>query len=422
RTGSFHKYEPSDKGDFSLSDKRDYTMVGLKQDLDWQASEALFLSAGFDIKSLKADYNYFSHLNEIRINSQEELYDFDRTIDISTKPTGEQLGAYLSNRIKLMPKLIAEAGLRYDKSTYSNDDTWSPRLGLAYAFKPGTVLRGAWGYYYQSQFINNLDVNHGSVEFNQAELAKHYVLGFEHKLQNGIEMRLESYYKQMSNYSPQWQNLRDHLEMFPEARNDNALVVLNGATSKGIEIFLKYDKGGPITWWLSYAFAKAEDDVKSIDYDGLLTERTGTVPRLNDQRHTIYADVNYRPNKKWHYNLSWQFYNGWPRTDYTYHIQSLENGDLQFYPVHLLFNGVVYPAFHRMDVRVNRHFKTGIGNMSIYMHLINIYNRENLKKFDLDTRNDSGEYSLDENGNYIPFRDDKYWFGFMPVLGVSWEF
>ncbi|MCA9730983.1 carboxypeptidase-like regulatory domain-containing protein, partial [candidate division KSB1 bacterium] len=50
RTGSFHKYEPSDKGDFSLSDKRDYTMVGLKQDLDWQASEALFLSAGFDIK------------------------------------------------------------------------------------------------------------------------------------------------------------------------------------------------------------------------------------------------------------------------------------------------------------------------------------------------------------------------------------
>jgi hypothetical protein len=54
--------------------------------------------------------------------------------------------------------------------------------------------------------------------------------------------------------------------------------------------------------------------------------------------------------------------------------------------------------------------------------LINLYNRENLKKFDLDTRDDEGNYSLDEAGNYVPFRDDKYWFGFMPVLGVSWEF
>ena len=41
---------------------------------------------------------------------------------------------------------------------------------------------------------------------------------------------------------------------------------------------------------------------------------------------------------------------------------------------------------------------------------------------DLDTRNDKGNYSLDENGNYVPFHDDKYWFGFMPVLGISWEF
>jgi len=422
RSGSFHKYEPSDKGDFSLSDKRDYMMAGLKQDWDWQASSNIFLSGGYEVKHMDVNYTYFSRLTELRINAQEQLFDFDNTIEVSPHPTGEQLGAYVSNRMKLLPKLVIETGLRYDKSTYSNDNLWSPRAGVAYAFSPGTVLRGAWGYYYQSQFINDLDVNHGSTAFKPAELAKHYVLGFEHKFNNGIELRLESYYKKLSNYSPQWQNLRDHLEMFPEARNDNALVILNGATSKGIEVFLKYDKGGPITWWLSYAFAKAEDDVKSIDYNGLLTKRTGTVPRLNDQQHTVYADVNYRPNTKWHFNLSWQFYRGWPRTDYTYRIQTLANGDLHFYPVHQLFNGVIYPAFHRLDLRINRHFKTGIGDVAIYLHLINLYNRENLKKFDLDTRNDEGNYSIDQEGNYVPFHDDKYWFGFMPVIGVSWEF
>ncbi|MCI0494928.1 hypothetical protein L0Z72_07960, partial [candidate division KSB1 bacterium] len=151
-------------------------------------------------------------------------------------------------------------------------------------------------------------------------------------------------------------------------------------------------------------------------------KRTGTVPRLNDQRHTVYADVNYRPNAKWHFNLSWQFYRGWPRTDYTYRYQTLENGALHFCAVHQLFNGVIYPAFHRMDLRINRHFKTSIGSVAIYLHLINLYNRENLKKFDLDTRDDNGNYSIDQEGNYVPFHDDKYWFGFMPVLGVSREF
>ena len=422
RSGSFHKYEPSDKGDFSLTDKRDYMLYGVKQDWTLQASNNIVLTGGYDVKHMDADYNYFSRLQELRINSQEELFDFDRTIELSPHPLGEQIGVYVSNRMKVLPKLIIETGLRYDNSSYSNDNVWSPRLGAAYLFSPKTVLRGAWGYYYQSQFINNLDVNHDNAAFDQAELAKHYTLGLEHTFNNGIELRLESYYKNLSHYSPQWQNLRDHLEMFPEQRNDNALVVLNGATSKGIEVFLKHDKGGTITWWLSYALAKAEDDVKSIDYDGLLIKRTGTVPRLNDQRHTIYADLNYRPNQKWHFNFSWQFYRGWPRTDYTYHIQTLDNGDLHFYPVHQVFNGVIYPSFHRMDVRINRHFNTSFGRMTTYLHLINIYNRENLKKFDLDTRDDNDNYSLDKDGNYVPFRDDKNWFGFMPVIGVSWEF
>ena len=64
----------------------------------------------------------------------------------------------------------------------------------------------------------------------------------------------------------------------------------------------------------------------------------------------------------------------------------------------------------------------GGGTVAAFVHLINVYNRENMKKFDLDTRDDDGNYSIDEAGNYVPFRDDSVWFGFIPVVGVSWEF
>ena len=422
RNGSFNKYEPSDKGFFELTDQRDYFLFGVKQDWNWQPSNALIFSSGFDLRQLDADYRYFSRLEELRIDASEALYDYAQTREITIRPSGQQLNVYLSNRIKILPRMAIEAGLRYDRSSYSGDAVWSPRLGLAYAFTDHTVVRGAWGHYYQSQFINNLDVNHGNLMFNPAERAKHYVLGLEHAFNSGIELRLEGYVKDLSNHVPSWTNLRDSQEVFPEARNDNARVILDGAKSRGIEVFLKKDTGGRISWWLSYALASAEDDVRDIVFDGLLTRRTGSIPRLNDQRHSVYADLNYRLNSKWYFNLSWQFYHGWPRTDYTYRYQTLPNGDLHFYQVHQAYNGTTYPAFHRMDLRINRKFSTRRGELTGYLHLINLYNRQNLKKFDLDTTNDREEFSLDAQGNYVPFRDDKYWFGFFPAIGASWSF
>lgn len=422
RQGSFHKYEPSDKGDFSLSDQRDYSYLGLKQDWNWDASHIFSLNAGIDLRGQKGKFDYFMDLQELRADSNEVLYDYHQTTDLEKDVSGLQTAGYLSGRLKVMPKLIVESGLRFDQATFTGDKLWSPRVSLAYAFGKTTFLRGAWGYYYQTQFMNELEVNDGITDYHPAALAKHYVVGFEHLFKSGVNLRVEAYYKDYSRLSPLSQNTRDHLEIFPEQRNDYLRVYYDGASSKGIELFLKYDQGGKISWWLSYALAKATDDLRFIEFNGLLEKRSGQAPRLNDQRHTIYADLNYRPNDRWHFNLSWQFYRGWPRTDYTYRYQILPNGDYHFYPVHGLFNGAIYPAYHRMDIRTNRHFDLKQGDLTAFLHLINLYNRKNLKKFDLDTRNDEEEYSLDANGNYVPFHDDKYWFGFLPVVGAAWEF
>ena len=91
-----------------------------------------------------------------------------------------------------------------------------------------------------------------------------------------------------------------------EARNDVVNLHINVRTAKEIELFLKYDVGKKILWWFSYAIAKSEDNIKSIESDGLVTARTGKVPRTNNQFHTLYADLNYLPNQKWHYSISGQ--------------------------------------------------------------------------------------------------------------------
>ncbi len=422
RIGSQDKYEDTDKGTFVLNDRRKYSTLGIKQDWNWEALEKVHFKWGFEAKELKANYDYVNSIHELRVDSMEQLYYFDHNLDIRMKPSGEQIGTYLTSRFKILPKLIAEVGARFDYTSYTGDKNWSPRASMVFAFTKNTFLRAGWGYYYQTQFINDINANNGETKFHSAELAKHYVLGFEHLFKNGISLRAEAYYKELSNLVPIYTNLRDHLESIPEARNDLAKIFFNGSTSKGVELFLRYDQGKKISWWFSYALADARDDINHIEFNGLLIKRTGKVPRLNNQRHTIYADINYRPTKTWHFSASWQFYQGWPRTNYTYRYTYLPNGDVHFYQAHSEYNGTEYPAYHRLDIRVNKSFKLKkAGEFTIFLDLVNVYNQKNLKKFDLDSRNPDNQISIDSNGNYVPTGDNKYWLGFLPVFGIKWE-
>ena len=109
-------------------------------------------------------------------------------------------------------------------------------------------------------------------------------------------------------------------------------------------------------------------------------------------------------------------------TTYNYDFQVLDDVGLHFYPSHNTFRGQDYPAYHRMDMRINRHVQLRRGEVSVYLHLINLYNRENLKKFDLDVRDDNENFVPDGKGGYKYFRDDKYWLGFIPALGISYTF
>ena len=423
RSGAYNKDEYGDVGIFSLKDKRRFNFFGVKQDWNWNISQKFVLKSGFDIRQLKVNYDYFYSIRDIRVNNFDSLINYNGLVDIDAKHSGRQANLYVSAKFQVLPSLFMETGLRYDYASYTKDKLVSPRVSLAYAFSKNTFLRAAWGYYYQTQFINNLDVNHNATKFNPAELSKHYVVGLEHQFKNNISLRIEAYYKDVPKINAIYQNLRDPLEVFPEARNDVVRLNINGRTSKGIELFLKYDMGKKISWWFSYALAKSEDDIRNIEFDGLVTARTGKIPRTTNQLHTIYADLNYRPNKKWHFSLSEQFYTGWHRTNYHYNTRTLPGGRLLFYPVHEVYNATAYPAYHRMDLRINRHFELKKSKLSAFVHVINLYNHKNLRKFDLNATDLVTDQLIpDGNGGYITPVGSKYWFGITPVVGISWEF
>jgi len=423
RSGDALKDEDHDKLEFVLRDDRDLSFIGIKQDWHWHVNDNILLKAGFDFKQLNSDYDYALSLSDVRVDSTGEIMENEEDRSIRKKPEGQQTAAYISSRFTLLPKVFVETGLRYDHISYTDEDFFSPRVSATYAITKRTFLRGAWGHYYQPQFIYNMEVNFGLDDFRKAEMAKHYVLALEHQFSNGLNLRLEGYYKRIKDPSVSYQNLRDAWEVFPETRTDIVKLDIDGARAKGIEFFAKYDAGKKISCWFSYSLAKAEEKVRNIEYNGLLDKRTGWLPKASNQNHTIYCDLNYRMNRNWHFNLSWQYYEGWPQTSYEYDFGTLEDDEgeeeIFFFTRHNKFRGEKYPAYHRMDLRINRHFYLKNSKISAYLHLINLYDKKNLRKFDLDVD------VIDDESDPVEFQilsDHKYWLGTVPVIGVSWEF
>ncbi|HQV31407.1 MAG TPA: TonB-dependent receptor, partial [Calditrichia bacterium] len=166
RNGNTQKYEYSDKLVFQLSDQRDFGFAGFKQDWDWSPSEKYFIRFGGDYRRLNSDYQYSLNLQDVRVNAADSLVDFRQQTELSLKPSGHHASGYLSLRMNLLPGVFAEPGIRYEDVSYTGDRLWSPRLGVALALSQHTVLRGAWGYYYQSQDIHKLDVNHATDQFD----------------------------------------------------------------------------------------------------------------------------------------------------------------------------------------------------------------------------------------------------------------
>ena len=367
--------------DFTVLDERHFNVFGLKQDWNLGVSDRLVLKWGFDLKGLNGDYDYDS----VKYLYRDASLDSEDVTSVDINPSGSRISAYVAPRVSIFSPLTAELGLRYDRTSYADDLLYSPRFNIVYALGEGTFLRGGWGYFYQSEGIHQIRVEEGEDSFHPASLAEHWVAGFEHLFKNGLHLRLEGYHKRLSDLRPDFRNWSNDIEFFPELQYDRFRLNVKSARAKGIETYLKYDRGGKWSWWASYGLAKVVEDIESLEFEGIVyTEDAGEYPGKYDQRHTIYFDLNFRPNRNWHFNLSWQYHTGWPYTSRIIKSEQLPDGSTVYYETTENFNGATYPSYHRLDLKINRHFYTSRGRISAFLTLINVYDHGNVRNTDFN--------------------------------------
>jgi outer membrane receptor for ferrienterochelin and colicin len=339
-----------DTRDTSIWDLRArYAMpIGLKQELqlggEWSAGSA--------------SYDYNSHVEF----TPEIAALFGKPQTLSNRfvesPEVHQLHFFASHRWDVTSTVTIEMGFRLERDSGFGLDAHTmldPRLAVKWAFRPDTQMRVQWGRFHQSDEVNELRVQEGMTAFDRPQRSDHLILGLDHQLQNGVALRAEAFSKRQLDPRVRYENLFDRLAILPELEPDHERVAPDSSELRGVELSAER-RGHPFSWWASYTWAQALDDIDNVE-----------VPRSWDQRHAVTLGTSYQRGR-WDASLVGTAHSGWPITDLlttpTGAVLGTRSGDR-------------VPTYFSVDMRVRYHWFLERSDLALAFELTNALDRNN---------------------------------------------
>ena len=307
-----------------------------------------------------------------------------QTFDESVR--GRRMEVYLQDRYRVLPFLSVVLGLRVDYFNLVDDFSIQPRGSILLDIMEGSQLQFSYGNYYQVPGPPRLTQSVGNPDLTTSQ-ASHYILEFTRQVSEGTEFKFAGYYKDLANL----------------VTNDDDVIYLNQGVgfAQGTEVFLRHRAGDRFLGWGSYTYGlskrrdRPEEPYRYYSFD---------------QTHVATLAATYRLTPTWEIGVKWQYRTGNPYTPVEGATQQTDprNGESIYIPNYVETNSGRLPPYHRLDVKLSKAFRFKSWEMSLFLELLNAYNRKNLLNF---------SYSEDYTE-----KDEIYQFPLIPYLGITTEF
>lgn len=365
----------------------------LKGDLVFKLSPKSELNFGFNLKSIKFKGDII--LPTFRTSFGDSL----PNTSLNEKSNFTKSAFYGVYHQHLFDRIYANLGARVDYfDALKNKFYFSPRFSASYMLNELTNINLSTGIYYQAPSYIWLvaDASNRNLKSIRSE---HYILGFDHRLQDDMLLKVEGFVKRYSNYPTSL--IRPYLVLANTGSgyggSDNnfssfglePLVSDGKGLSRGIELSVQ-KKLSDIPYYGILSLTYGKTTFTSLD--GI--ERIGTY----DQSVIINLSGGYKFNEKWEASLKFRFATGMPFTPFN------QDGSQDI----ALFNSDRLKPSHSLDIRVDRRWFLDKWTLITYLDIQNIYNRKNSTSIRWDRRTQS----VDAEASI----------GILPSIGVSLEF
>jgi len=259
-------------------------------------------------------------------------------------------------------------GLGNSYNDFNQEQLIQPRISSRYALNDTWTLTSAIGRH--SQFIREfrfIAKELGNPDLKQPD-ALHYVVGFEHDIDDSLSTKVELYYKDIDNL------------VAANTKSDTPPYLNNAnGTAYGLELLVNKNLTDKWYGWLSVAYSKTkrenEDTGKSINYE-------------LDRPWVVNLVANYQKNAQTSYGFKWRYQSGslvTPITEAEPYYNCNGNIDTEnpcgaadpyiYDPVEGKPNSQRLSAYHRLDFRLDHELSE---RSTLYFEIINLYNRANV--------------------------------------------
>ena len=337
--------------------------------------------------------------------------------------------AFINDHLEFFDKrLQINFGLRYDYFSYSEAGNVSPRFSMSYYLIPAiSSINFAVGEFYQTQNYPTYGDRYQTEVNRYLENSKsrHFVLGYEQVLDEGLRFTLEGYYKNYTELPIEEEFIYSYDKTFRSQR------YLNVGEQKiyGIDFQLQQklvkDLYGTISFsrmWTDREDPRIGHEGKEINakYDFPYSFTAVIGKRFKDLRkesnswpvYLKYPSYLLPFSDDMEISLKWRYASGKPYTEkiFTTNIQH-NAGDENWTEGSWIegdeIYGKRYPAYHRLDLGFSSRYNFSSWNLVVSLSIQNIYNRQNI-----------ASYSYNSDGT----RDKIYQFSLLPVFGLEMEF
>ena len=303
----------------------------------------------------------------------ENIFSSDATrvnsVDIDQTFAAHQPSAYVQLSRPLVGRLDMTAGLRWDYYEYAGQSTIDPRLGLVYHLRPNVDVSASFGRYSQLPPLVFMNADPINRELRPIR-AGHWVGGLAVFPTSSVKVTVEGYYKRYRDYPVSTEypavSFANIGELYDPAGFLFPMVSTGTGHSYGAELYVQKKLTRRLYGQVSYALSKVEHRA----LDGVW--RRGGF----DMPHVFSVIGGYKLGRL---ELGTKFTYTSGRPDTPQRPESKEQNrlilDLQ------RLNQDRAPAYHRLDVRADRRFTFGWGNLVAFLECQNLYDRSNIRIF-----------------------------------------
>lgn len=345
----------------------------------FRAENSIF-GTGYTLK-YGVNYEYSRYL--IENFDRATLSSTGQVIDISSISNFNSYGAFVSGSKTFDgERLLLTGGIRMDGSDFGRTaqnplNQISPRISVSYQLKPNLFATANAGIYYQRPPYTVLGFRNNEGELINQQNDVRFIRN--NQLIAGIELlqpeknrrfTAEAFYKRYSNYPSSVLNgisLANLGADFGVIGNE-AVISNSDGRAYGIEFLAQQRLFNDFYGIAALTLVRSE-------FTNPNTE--GFIPSSWDNRIILSLTAGKRFKKNWEIGARWRYLGGTPYTPFDVEESALiSNWDLRNQGIldFTQINGERLPAFHQLDLRVDKKYYFKNWNLNWYFDIQNAYN------------------------------------------------